>query len=75
MMIEEREEKWIISLQLVDARIEEREGKWIISLQLQLVDARTSKREKKVNHILMIKYVIVANYYMDGSIVSSSLYY
>jgi hypothetical protein len=43
MMIEEREEKWIISLQLVDARIEEREGKWIISLQLQLVDARTSK--------------------------------
>jgi hypothetical protein len=54
--------------------IEEREEKWIISLQLQLVDARTSKREK-VNHILMIKYVIVANYYMDGSIVSSSLYY
>ena len=41
-----------------------REEKWTISLQL--VDARVFKKRKKANYVLMIKYVLIDNYYMAG---------
>ena len=51
-----REEKWTISLQLVDARV-------------------LKKRRKKANYVLMIKYDVIANYYMARLIANNSLYY
>ena len=51
----------------------EREEKWTISLQL--VDARVLKKRKKANYVLMIKYVLIDNYYMAGLIANNSLYY
>jgi hypothetical protein len=38
-----------------------REEKWTINLQL--VDVLSFKKEKKANYVLMIKYVLIANYF------------
>jgi hypothetical protein len=41
-----------------------REEKWTISLQL--VDAQVLKKRKKANYVLIIKYILIANYCMAG---------